>query len=120
MLLRVKWLRIDAVFASVLSMSSRSGRIETKCDLFDVLCPLQPLPHSWLRSSACTTLANRSLATVSESWRRSGTDTRPLRPRTRDRAAAREPSQRTQKALEASQDAHLPHKITRRGLERLA
>ena len=38
MLLRVKWLRIDAFFASVLSMSSRSGRIETKCDLFDVLC----------------------------------------------------------------------------------
>ena len=104
MLLRVKWLRIDAVFASVLSMSSRSGRIETKCDLFDVLCPLQPMqpmPHSWLRSSACTTLANRSLATVSESLRCGGTDTRPLRPRARDRGGKRAQASGHKKALGA-------------------
>ena len=101
MWLRVKWLRIDAVFASVLSMSSRSGRIETKCDLFDVLCPLQPMPHSWLRSSACTTLANRSLATVSESLRCGGTDTRPLRPRARDRGGKRAQASGHKKALGA-------------------
>ena len=101
MLLRVKWLRIDAVFASVLSMSSRSVRIESKCDLFDVLCPLQPMPHSWLRSSACTTLANRSLATVSESLRCGGTDTRPLRPRARDRGGKRAQASGHKKALGA-------------------
>ena len=101
MLLRVRRLRIDAVFASVLSMSSRSGRIKTKCDLFDVLCPLQPLPHSWLRSSACTTLANRSLATVSESLRCGGTDTGPLRPRARDRGGKRAQASGHKKALGA-------------------